>query len=191
MGQNTFTVGGFRNWKKDRGKSCYFQGHIEKDSNLAHRVAEQMYKNLMNQWQHLQRVVDHFTTEQIANNWLQLKASIYIVRHLAFQAIAFRGQDESFSSSNCGNFLESLGIVTFWNEKVGEIIEKTLKNATYTSLRIQKKILHVFSVKVKKAIREEISDTKFCIMVDKAHNKSMKEQMAVVFRYVDAEGFAK
>ena len=134
---------------------------------------------------------DHFTTEQIANNWLQLKVSIYIVRHLSFQAIAFRGQDESFSSSNCGNFLESLGIVTFWNEKVGEIIKKTLKNATYTSLRIQKKILHVFSAKVNKAIREEIGDTKFCIMVDKAHDKSMKEQMVVVFRYVDVEGFAK
>ena len=145
----------------------------------------------MNQWQHLQRVVDHFTTEQIANNWLQLKASIYIVRHLAFQAIAFRGQDESFSSSNCGNFLESLGIVTFWNDKVGEIIEKTLKNATYTSLRIQKKILYVFSAKVKKAIREEIGDAKFCIMIDKARDKFMKEQMTMVFRYVDAKGFAK
>ena len=133
---------------------------------------------------------DHFTTEQIANNWLQLKVSIYIVRHLSFQAIAFRGQDESFSSSNCGNFLESLGIVTFWNEKVAEI-EQAPKNATYTSPRIQKEILHVFSAKVKKAIREEISDAKFCILVDKACDESMKEQMAVVFKYVDAEGFVK
>ena len=79
--------------------------------------------------------------------------------------------------------------MTFWNEKVAEIIEKVPKNATYTSPRIQKKILHVFSAKVNKAIREEIGDTKFCIMVDKAHDKSMKEQMVVVFRYVDAKGF--
>ena len=28
-------------------------------------------------------------------------------------------------------------------------------------------------------------------MVDEAHDESMKEQMAVVFRYVDAEGFVK
>ena len=40
---------------------------------------------------------------------------------------------------------------------------------------------------MKKAIREEIGDAKFCIMVD----ESMKEQMAVVFRYVNAEGFVK
>nr|XP_023892112.1 uncharacterized protein LOC112004126 [Quercus suber] len=72
--------------------------------------------------------------------------------------------------------------------KVAEIIEKALKNATYTLPRIQKEILHVFSAKVKKVIREEIGDAKFCIMVDETHDESIKEQMAVVPRYVDAEG---
>ena len=57
--------------------------------------------------------------------------------------------------------------------------------------RIQKEILHVFSAKVKKAIREEIGDAMFCIMVDEARDESMKQQMVVVFRYVDAEGFVK
>ena len=76
--------------------------------------------------------------------------------------------------------------MTFWNEKIAEIIEKAPKNATYTSPRIQKEILHVFSAKAKKAIREEIGDAKFCIMVDEA-----RDQMAVVFRYVDVEGFVK
>ncbi|XP_075670301.1 uncharacterized protein LOC142640091 [Castanea sativa] len=150
-----------------------------------------MREDLMNQWQHLQRVVDHFTIEQIANNRLQLKALIYIVRHLAFQAILFRGRDESFSLSNRGNFLEGLNIVTFWNEEVADIIEKAPKNATYTSLEIQREILHVYLVKVKKAIREEIRDAKFCMMVDEAHNESTKEQMAMVFRYVDRKGFVK
>ena len=41
------------------------------------------------------------------------------------------------------------------------------------------------------AIREEIGDTKFCIMVDEACDESMKEHMAMVFRYVDTEGFVK
>ena len=48
VGQNTFTVGGFRNWKKVGGKDCYFQSHIEKDPNSAHRVADQKCKDLMN-----------------------------------------------------------------------------------------------------------------------------------------------
>ncbi|XP_050256951.1 uncharacterized protein LOC126702324 [Quercus robur] len=152
VGQNTFIVGGFKNWKKVGGKDCYFQGHIGKDPNSVHRVAEQMCKDLMNQLQHLQRVVDHFTTEQIANNRLQLKDTIFII---------------------------------------AEIIEKAPKNATYTSPRIQKEILHVFSAKVKKVIQEEIGDAKFCIIVDEARDESMKEQMAVVFRHVDAEGFVE
>lgn len=48
MGQNKFIVGGFRNWRKVGGKDCYFQGHIGKYPNSAHRVAEQMCKDLMN-----------------------------------------------------------------------------------------------------------------------------------------------
>ena len=92
---------------------------------------------------------------------MQLKVTIFIVRYLSVQTIAFRGRDESCSSLNRGNFFESLGIVTFWNEKVVEIIGKAPKNATYTSPRIQKEILHVFSAKVKKVIREEIGDAKF------------------------------
>ena len=122
---------------------------------------------------------------------MQLKASIYVARHLTFQAISFKGQDESFSSSNRGKFLETLDIVNFWNEKVAEIIEISPKNTTYTSPKIQKEILHVYLAKVKKEIQEEISDAKFCIMVDEARDESMKEQMTVVFRYVDTKGFVK
>ena len=44
---------------------------------------------------------------------------------------------------------------------------------------------------MKKAIREEIGDAKFCIMVDETRDESMKKQMAVVFIYVDVESFVK
>ena len=63
--------------------------------------------------------------------------------------------------------------------------------STYTLPQIQKEILHVISTKVKKVIREEIGDAKFCILVDEAHDESMKEQMAVVLRYVDIDGFVQ
>ena len=105
--------------------------------------------------------------------------------------MSFIGRDESFRSSNCGKFLEALNTITFWNEKVADIIEKAPKNATYTSPKIQKEILHAYLVKVKKAIQEEIGDAKFFIMVDEARDESMKEQMAIVFRYFNREGFVK
>ena len=52
-----------------------------------------------------------------------------------------------------------------------------------------KEIIHVISTKVKKAIRKAIGYAKFCILVDEAHDESMKEQIIVVLRYVDIDGF--
>jgi hypothetical protein len=46
-----------------------------------------------------------------------------------------------------------------------------------------------FSTKVMNAIREEIGDAKFCIIVDDARDESMKEHMAIVLRFVDKDGF--
>ena len=162
-----------------------------KDLNSTHRIAHKACLDLMNQSQHIDRVVSNFTSEQIANNRVRLKASIDVVRHLALQAIAFRGRDESSTSTNRGNFLTTLDLMVGYNNNIVEIMAKAPKNATYTSPQIQKEILHVISTKVKKAIREEIGDAKFCILVDEARDESMKEQMAVVLRYVDTNGFVR
>ncbi|XP_062161838.1 uncharacterized protein LOC133868836 [Alnus glutinosa] len=120
-----------------------------------------------------------------------LKASIDVVRVLAFQGVAFRGRDESVDSTNCGNFLEILNLMVSYNEQIAEVIAKAPKNASYTSPMIQKEILHIFSTRVKEAIRKEISNAKFCIMVDEARDESMKEQMAIVLRFVDKDGFVR
>jgi hypothetical protein len=61
---------------------------------------------LKNQSQHIQNVFENFTFEQISNNRLQLKASIDVVRVLAFQGVAFTSRDESVDSMNRENFLE-------------------------------------------------------------------------------------
>ena len=68
-GQNAFTVNGFKSWKKVRnGESCSFSLHMGKDLNSAHRIAHKACLDLMNQSQHIDRVVRNFTSEQIANN---------------------------------------------------------------------------------------------------------------------------
>ena len=164
---------------------------MEKDLNSTHRIAHKACLDLMNQSQHIDRIVSNFTSEQIANNRIRLKASIDVVQHLSLQAIVFRGQDESSTSTNRGNFLTTLDLMVGYNNNIVEIMAKAPKNATYTSPQIKKEILHVISTKVKKAIKEEIGDAKFCILVDKTRDESMKEQMAVVLRYVDTNGFVR
>ena len=56
---------------------------------------------------------------------------------------------------------------------------------------VQKEILHIFPTKVKKAIRDEIGDAKFCLIVNEARDESMNEQMAIVLRFVDKNGFVR
>ena len=77
----------------------FFYSYRE-DHNSFHRVAEKSCDDLMKQSQHITKVYDKFDSEDIANNWLWLKASIDVVKVLAFQDVAFRDQDESSSSKN-------------------------------------------------------------------------------------------
>ena len=44
---------------------------------------------------------------------------------------------------------------------------------------------------MRNAIREEIRDAKFCILVDEARDESKREQMAIILRFVDKECFIK
>ncbi|KAL6640222.1 hypothetical protein ACP70R_022071 [Stipagrostis hirtigluma subsp. patula] len=65
------------------------------------------------------------------------------------------------------------------------------KNAKYTSSDVQKEILSIYARRVQQSIREEIGNSKFCIMVDEARDESKKEQMAIVVRFVNNEGLIK
>ncbi|KAG8657454.1 hypothetical protein MANES_03G069164v8, partial [Manihot esculenta] len=116
---------------------------------------------------------EHFTSQQVLENRLQLKASIDAIRWLAFQDCAFRGHDESKASQRVGNFRELLI----------EALNKAPQNALYTYLRIQKEILQVLSVKIKKTIHEEIGDAKFCIIIDETRDEFVNKNGYVKERF--------
>ncbi|XP_020267027.1 zinc finger MYM-type protein 1-like [Asparagus officinalis] len=172
MSNNKINKGGFIEignlW---RGKDNVFSFH---------RNAEKACEDLMNQPQHISRRFDNFNAEQVATNRLRLRAHILVVRLLALQEILFRGHDEKSSSSNRGNFLEFLDVLAMENDELSKAIAKAPKNAKYASHDIQKQILHVFLVRLKNAIREEIGVAKYCIIVDEARDESKKEQMFIV-----------
>ncbi|KAJ8775426.1 hypothetical protein K2173_023191 [Erythroxylum novogranatense] len=79
------------------------------------------------------------------------------------------------------------------NEKhsLAEVVKKAPLNVSYTSPQVQKEILQVLGIKVKNAIREEIGDGKFCIIVDEARDESKKEQMSIVLRFIDKKGLVR
>lgn len=80
--------------------------------------------------------------------------------------------------------------MTSYNDKVLKLVlENAHKTTKYTSHTIQNEILHVLESKVRNKIREDIEDSKFCIIVDETHDESKREQMALVLRFVNKYGF--
>ena len=58
-------------------------------------------------------------------------------------------------------------ILALYNKDVvGVVLENAPGNAKYTSGDVQKEIVGILALEVQKAIREEIGNAKFCIMVD-------------------------
>nr|XP_011463637.1 PREDICTED: zinc finger MYM-type protein 1-like [Fragaria vesca subsp. vesca] len=129
---------------------------------------------------------------EILKNRLRLKTTIESVRYLAYQGCAFRGHDESVDSRNRGNCVELIKHTAKFSPEVAKVVlENAPKNATYISPRIQKQVLNILANKVRKHIRDEVGDSSFCILVDEAQDSSHKEQMAIILRFVDTEGFLR
>ncbi|EOA31908.1 hypothetical protein CARUB_v10015137mg [Capsella rubella] len=130
-----------------------------------HNKAVMKCENLMKQGQNEYRI--------------RLNASVDVSRYLLQQGLAFRGHDESEKSANRGNFVELLKYTANQNEVVSK------------SLKIQKDIVHCFAEDVVKYVIEEIDHDVFGLLVDESADVSDKEEMAVVFCFVDKSGIVK
>ncbi|XP_073057195.1 uncharacterized protein [Primulina eburnea] len=168
---DTFTVKGFKNWKRVNCKNCPFKRH-EGDGNSRHSFAIRKWGDLKNLDQHIDRRLEKQSSEQIERNRLHLKVSIESVKFLAMQGGAFRGHDESVDSKNRGNYIELINFLGRMNPEIDSSLEKAAKNAKYTSAEIQREILKI-------------------IAVDEAIDESNKEQIAIILRYVDQDGFIR
>ena len=183
----TFTIVGFRNWKRVGGENCRLHHHVG-NANSAHHLAMQQWQNLRNPSAHIDKVVDRLPPKKVMQNRLRLNATIESVRFLGNQALTFRDNDESISSNNRENFHELVEAFGRISEEVKKVLENAPFNAKYTSPTIQKEVLNIMANKIRNKIREEVGDKKFCILVDEARDSSNKEQMAIILRFVDCKG---
>ncbi|XP_028054201.1 uncharacterized protein LOC114258446 [Camellia sinensis] len=105
------------------------------------------------------------------------------------QGLAFRWHDESENSSNQGNFLELLKFLADHNEDVKVVaLSNAPQNLKLTSPDIQKDIANVAAFETINVIIRDLSDALFSILIDEAHDISIKKKMTVVIRYVDKMG---
>ncbi|KAM5585528.1 zinc finger MYM-type protein 1-like [Rosa sericea] len=183
-GGDKFTCKGFSNWKNKKG----LQDHVGGLGSV-HNQALLNCQALMNQKQHLESVISRQLESSKHNYYTLLNASIDCVRFLLRQGLAFRGHDESEFSNNRGNFLELLEFLAEHNDSVKAVsFENAPRNLQLTSPVIQKDIINAAAVETLNAIMFDMGDAPFSILVDEARDHSVKEQMAVVLRYVDNKG---
>ncbi|CAN6541607.1 unnamed protein product [Malus baccata var. baccata] len=107
------------------------------------------------------------------------------------EGFPFCGHDESFNSSNKGNYLELMQFLAYHNEKVRNVVfENAPKNLKYTSSDIQNDLVHVCAIETVNAITKYMEGIFFSLLVDGSRVASAKEQMAVILRYVNKKGEA-
>nr|XP_028946829.1 zinc finger MYM-type protein 1-like [Malus domestica] len=182
-GSDVFTEVGFQNWKHAR--AC-FEKHVGMVGSF-HNKAIEAAGNLMNQKTHIETVVVKQSEEARMAYRTCLNASIDCTKFLLRQGLSFRGHDESDTSNNRGNYLELLQFLADHDEKIKDVVlDKASGNLKLIASTIQKDLVHSCSIETIKSIISDMKNARFfSLLVDEARDVSIKEQMAVVLRYVD------
>ncbi len=118
---------------------------------------------------------------------------IDITVYLARQGLAFRGHDESSTSSNRGNFLELVHLLAEYDSVLRMHLEctqitqsqKKKPQVTLLSNRTQNDLIRSLGTQVRNVILKEIKEAKiFSILLDETTDVSHSEQVSFVVRFV-------
>ncbi|KAK9677030.1 hypothetical protein RND81_11G117300 [Saponaria officinalis] len=180
-GDDVFVKSGFHNWKKACEK---FREHVG-GVGSAHNEARIAFFAFKDQRQSLTRRMISCSRELNVAYRARLTASVDVVRLLLGQGLALRGHDESKCSLNKGNFLEILDWYSDRNLDVQKVVKENVpNNHKLTSPQIQKEIVSACASETTKVIVSDIGEKFFSILIDEARDSSVKEQMAIIVRYV-------
>lgn len=121
---------------------------------------------------------------KVKNNRNMLKSFIDAVYFLSNQELAFRGNEESASSMNRGNYIE---LIYFMAER-DPLLKAHLDQATVfkgLSNSIQNDIIHSIAAVINNKMREEINAAPFvAILLDESTDIANISQLSVILRYV-------
>ncbi|XP_045090034.1 uncharacterized protein [Aegilops tauschii subsp. strangulata] len=165
-----------------------FRKHVGGPCSI-HNISKTACDDFKNQGASVKSKVTTYSKGSLVKYETRVDTSLGIVSYLALLGEPFRGHDESSTSLNKGNFLELLDWV---KERIPEVKvafdELCPKNAKMTSGKIQKILAKHCAQAVTKAIKEEMGDSLFSVLIDECRDISVKEQMAVVIRYLSKQG---
>ncbi|XP_021539361.1 zinc finger MYM-type protein 1 [Neomonachus schauinslandi] len=176
FGGESFAAQGISNWKKTLEK---FRKHEKSEMHLK---SLQFWK----EYQFSDEAINDnlsIHSKQIEGNKKYLKLIIENILFLGKQCLPLRGNDQSISSVNKGNFLELLEIRA---KDKGEEIFRLMNSQVdfYNSTQIQNDIIEIIKTEMLQDIVNEINaSSAFSIICDETTDSATKEQLSVCVRY--------
>ena len=184
--ERTFTQVGFRDWKHATGAKGALSIH---HSCLSHKESVVAWKQLKASSKS-GSVADQLGTlraEQIKRNNHYMTSISNVLLLCCKQEIALRGHDERPESSNRGNFLEIMDLLSRHDQIIHDRLAHGPKNAKYTSPTIQNNIIAIMASQVRSSICSSVHKAGFySIMADETKDLSKKEQLSIIVRYVES-----
>ncbi|XP_076836806.1 zinc finger MYM-type protein 1 [Brachyhypopomus gauderio] len=136
--------------------------------------------------QQRREVVAH--NEKVRKNRGILKRLINCVLFLGKQELPFRGHDEGAGSSNKGNYLELLDLVSEYDSDLSSHLA-TSTVFSGTSSKIQNDLISAVAGVLTDSMKEEVRKAPFvAVMLDETTDISNVAQMSYVLRYVTENG---
>ncbi|RHN66617.1 putative transcription factor and/or regulators TTF-type(Zn) family [Medicago truncatula] len=184
FGYEVFNKDGFKDWKHaSQGLKDHIGGH-----NSMHNKCIKHYDDYKNQRQSVTSKIARATRESEELYKIRLTCSLDCTKFLVSQGISFRGHDETSNSLNKGNFRELIDWEKSKNEQVRDAFDRGGKNCKMTCGDIQKDLAMSCAHEVMKVITEELGDKQFSVLIDESRDISVKEQMAVMLRFLNDKG---
>nr|XP_020730356.1 zinc finger MYM-type protein 1 isoform X2 [Odocoileus virginianus texanus] len=175
-GRESLIVQGISNWKKTLEK---FRKHEKSEMHLK---SLQFWR----EYQFCDEAVNDSLSnhsKEIEGNKMYLKLIIENILFLGKQCLFLRGNDQSISSVNKGNFLELLEIRA---KDKGEEIFRLMNSQVdfYNSTQIQNDIIEIIKTEILQDIVNEINvSSAFSVICDETTDSATKGQLSVCVRY--------
>lgn len=170
-GYDAFVVKGWNSWNK----YARLKEHVGGIGSV-HNQAMKDCEALLKQEQHIDVAMQRSSDAARLAYYTRVNGSVDVARLLLKQGLPFRGHDESKTSYNKGNFLETHDLLAEHDPELRKAV--SVDGASKSIMLcpdVQKDIASCFAKEILKSILQEIGHGVFCLLVDESRDISFKE----------------